>query len=194
MMTWEKEGFVVVKGAIPKEVCRLLSDQFKMFRDNLMLSDKDKFAHNDNQVVSSFAHYGFYGFEALLQGLIHDVAQEKTGLTLHPCYSYARIYYMGAEMAIHKDRPSCEISATCCIDTDGTDWPIGFVKRSGERVFLHQEPGDIVVYSGCELEHWRDAYEGKEQVQCFLHYVNADGPYTDHKFDKRQMLGMGPAR
>lgn len=193
-MSWEKEGFVVVKGAIPKEVCRLLADQFKMFRDNALLHNPDKLAFNDTQIPLSFSHYGFYGFEALLQGLIHDVAEAKTGLTLYPCYSYARVYYHGADMEIHKDRESCQISATCCIETDGTDWPIGFVKRNGKRVYISQKPGDIIVYSGCELEHWRDAYTGQEQVQTFLHYVDANGPYADFKFDKRPMLGMPSVR
>ena len=29
------------------------------------------------------------------------------------------------------------------------------------------------------------------QMQCFLHYVNAKGPYADHKYDKRPMMGIG---
>lgn len=191
-MTWEKEGYVVVKNAIPKEVCRLLSDQFKMFRDNALLISQDKFAFNDPQIPLSFSKYSFYGFEALLQGLIKDEVEKQTGLMVHPCYSYARIYYHDADMVIHTDRPSCEISATCCIDTDNIDWPIGFMTKDRRAIYISQEQGDIIIYSGCELQHWRDKYKGQEQVQAFLHYVRADGQYAEFKFDKRQMLGMPP--
>jgi len=191
-MTWATEGYVVVKGAIPKEVCRLLSDQFKMFRDNALLTSQNKFAFNDDQIPLSFSHYAFYAFEALLQGLIKDEVEKQTNISVFPSYSYARIYYHNADMAIHTDRPSCEISATCCIDTDGTDWPIGFMTRDRRAVYISQEPGDIIIYSGCELQHWRDKYKGQEQVQAFMHYVRQNGPYADFKFDKRQMLGMPP--
>ena len=49
----------------------------------------------------------------------------------------------------------------------------------------------MCVYSGCELEHWREPYEGTQQIQCFLHYVNSNGKYKDYKFDKRPMMGIG---
>jgi poly-D-alanine transfer protein DltD len=35
----------------------------------------------------------------------------------------------------------------------------------------------MCVYSGCELEHWREPYKGTQQIQCFLHYVNSNGQW-----------------
>jgi hypothetical protein len=49
----------------------------------------------------------------------------------------------------------------------------------------------MCVYSGCELEHWREPYQGNQQIQCFLHYVNSQGPHKNHKFDERPMMGIG---
>ena len=41
------------------------------------------------------------------------IMEKKTGLKLHPTYSYARIYKAGDIMLKrHKDRFSCEISTT----------------------------------------------------------------------------------
>ena len=51
--------------------------------------------------------------------------------------------------------------------------------------------GDMLIYSGCELEHWREPFEGNVCVQTFLHYNNANGQYAHtNRFDKRPMLGI----
>ena len=51
--------------------------------------------------------------------------------------------------------------------------------------------GDAVVFKGRELFHWREPYiEGAWQVQIFLHYVNADGPFKDLKYDGRERLQL----
>ena len=104
----------------------------------------------------------------------------------------------------HKDRFSCEISTT--MNLGGDDWPIYLEpnvkqardqmvrikhlgKAKGIRVDL--KPGDMLVYSGCELEHWREKFKGKECVQVFLHYNNRKTPGAkDNMFDKRPHLGL----
>ena len=49
--------------------------------------------------------------------------------------------------------------------------------------------GDAVVYKGCELYHWREKYiEGQWQAQVFLHYVDANGPHAQEKYDRRNKL------
>ena len=49
----------------------------------------------------------------------------------------------------------------------------------------------MLVYSGCELEHWREAFEGNVCVQTFLHYNDANGRFgKENIFDKRPMLGI----
>lgn len=54
--------------------------------------------------------------------------------------------------------------------------------------------GDAVLYRGCEVHHWRKKYkEGQWQAQVFLHYVDANGPHAEWKFDKRPGLNLpGP--
>jgi alkylated DNA repair dioxygenase AlkB len=111
------------------------------------------------------------------------------GLTLYPTFTYARIYYTGATLRSHIDRPSCEYSTTICIDS--TDiWDFYIKDRSGKENIFKLNPGDMCVYSGCELPHWRKPYEGQKQMQCFLHYVNSEGPYKNFKYDKRPMMGI----
>jgi hypothetical protein len=49
--------------------------------------------------------------------------------------------------------------------------------------------GDAIIYKGQEKVHWREPYkEGKWQAQVFLHYVDANGPNAEWKYDKRPKL------
>ena len=59
----------------------------------------------------------------------------------------------------------------------------------GTKVLL--DVGDMLVYSGCELEHWREPFEGNTCGQVFLHYNHVNGPFAEkNRFDKRPMLGL----
>jgi len=63
---------------------------------------------------------------------------------------------------------------------------------AGTKILL--EVGDMLVYSGCELEHWREPFEGDICGQVFLHYNNLNGPFAEkNKFDNRPMLGLPAA-
>ena len=54
---------------------------------------------------------------------------------------------------------------------------------------------DMLVYSGCELEHWREPFEGDVCGQVFLHYNHVNGPFAEkNRFDRRPMLGVPPIR
>ena len=49
----------------------------------------------------------------------------------------------------------------------------------------------MLVYSGCDLEHWREEFEGQDCVQVFLHYNNKEGKFpATNAFDGRAMLGL----
>ena len=118
--------------------------------------------------------------------------EKESGLKLTETYSYARIYKKGDELKRHKDRYSCEISTT--MNLGGDDWPI-FLEPSGktdkEGVEVNLKPGDMLMYQGCELEHWRKPFKGKDCGQVFLHYNNIDGKDAKkNKYDGRPMIGL----
>lgn len=140
--------------------------------------------------------------ETLLQR-VKPIMEKSTNLDLIETYSYARIYKKGDILHRHKDRPSCEISTT--LNLGGPTWPIylepdpskGGVQNgvyisggtAGVEVIL--APGDMLIYRGCDLEHWREAapYDGCTQV--FLHYNNAASPNAElNRFDRRPHLGL----
>ena len=163
---------------------------------------------NDPQVPNSYAKYSDRLMETLLVKTI-DVMQKKTGLKLVPTYSYTRLYRKGNILRRHKDRPSCEISTT--LNLGGDNWPI-FIDPTGSNNVIDEyknihkpgapkgvkvdlKPGDMLIYSGCELEHWREPFEGNLCGQVFLHYNHADGRFAkSNLYDKRPMLGIVKTR
>ena len=160
----------------------------------------------DKQIPNTYSCYSDMFMETLMMKVL-PIMQERTEMTLVPCYTYARIYKKGDILHRHKDRPSCEISTT--LHLGGDSWPI-FLDPTGANNILSGketttvvkpnapqgipvtlEIGDMLVYSGCELEHWREPFEGEHCAQVFLHYNNIDGPFgTQNKFDKRPLLGI----
>ena len=188
-MTFSKNGFEVVRNVIDQQSLDLLKTQFKMLRDVLFYTEnkKDPFAFNDTQTTQCFSVYGAYLFESLAV-ILQDKVSSVVNLDLDPTYTYARIYYNGSTLKPHIDRESCEYSTTVCIDATD-DWPFCIKSRSGETYEITLKPGDMCVYSGCDLEHWREEFEGDSVMQCFLHYVDSNGPNKEFKYDKRPMLG-----
>jgi len=184
--------YQVVRGAVPAEQLQHMDIEFELIRKLQYMqggqSEENKFMFGDSQVTNSFAFYSALCFEALslqLQPLMEEITDKK----LYPTYTYARIYYNGATMAIHKDRPSCQFSATVNISIDKEPWEIWFETLNGEKKAIKLWPGDLIVYKGDTLNHWRDAYEGQRQTQAFLHYVDKNGNYRDYKWDRRPYLG-----
>ena len=145
----------------------------------------------DAQVPNTYSHYSDLVMETLLQK-VRPVMEKHTGLKLSETYSYARIYKPGDVLARHKDRYSCEISTT--LNLGGDNWPIyldptGNKGQAGIKVNLN--PGDMLIYSGCDLEHWREEFTGKHCGQVFLHYNKVNSKMAkENEFDKRPFLGL----
>lgn len=140
---------------------------------------------------------GFYDRYAdpLMESLLlhlQPVLEQATGFSLLPTYSYLRIYETGAELSRHTDRPSCEISASLTIGCDATEpWPL-WLESNGQTRSITLQPGDMLLYKGRELPHWREQFAGRYWVQAFFHYVDAAGPLASYKFDGRTGIGILP--
>ena len=210
--------YQVIKKAISYELANFVFNYFLLKRDAVKFMYDNNITYdngmlgtwNDSQIPNTYSHYADNVMETLLVKVLPIMAQE-TGLELIPTYSYARVYKKGDILHRHKDRPSCEISTT--IHLGGHPWPI-FIDGTGADNILsgHEtttivkpnapagtkvilEVGDMLVYSGCELEHWREPLEGDMCAQVFLHYNHVNGPFSEkNRFDKRPMLGVPPLR
>jgi len=213
-MSFQKNNYVVIKKAVEPKVAEFVYNYFLMkrqvartFFDTRYISPytSEWGVWNDEQVPETYSHYGDIAMETLLLA-VQPVMEKQTKLKLVPTYAYARIYKKGDILHRHKDRFSCEISTT--LNLGGDPWPIyvekdpkkggivegqGYVSdyTKGTKVIL--EPGDMLVYRGNILEHWRDAFEGEDCGQVFLHYNNlATKGSEENIYDGRPHLGLPP--
>jgi len=187
---FKEKGYVHLKDFLHKDSCKELTKELKRLVDQ-------KKTIKDEQCPKSEAIHGTVTFDKLLEDLTPHFEQ-ASGLKLFPTYSYARFYNtQGEELKNHRDRPACEISATLTLDFEGDVWPIymGANEDKSNATEIKMEIGDAVMYRGCDIYHWREAYkEGKWQAQVFLHYVDQNGPHAEWKYDKRESLGMSKTR
>jgi hypothetical protein len=213
-MSFAQNKYQVIKKAVSYDLANFIYNYFLLKRDavhfmysnNLVAENGMLGTWKDQQVPNVYSHYADFVMETLLMKVM-PIMMKETGLNLIPTYSYARVYEKGSILKRHKDRPSCEISTTLnlggdpwaiYLDTTGSNNVIDEYKNimkpnapAGIRVDL--EPGDMLVYSGCELEHWREEFTGNICGQVFLHYNHVNGQFADSNlYDKRPLLGLPP--
>ena len=215
---FKQNKYQVIKQAISYDLANFCFNYLLLKRDaanfmysNNIIADTGMWGTwKDAQVPGVYSHYADPVMETLLMKVL-PVMKEQTGLDLIPTYSYTRVYTKGSILWRHKDRPSCEISTT--LNLGGEMWPI-YIDPTGQNNILKSqytnkgeecivkkgahpgnrvdlEPGDMLVYSGCELEHWRNEFIGDICAQVFLHYNHRNGPFAEkNKFDNRPLLGI----
>ena len=192
--------YKIIKQAISQELAEFVYSYFlnkrkvaRLFFDERYISPfaTEFGVWNDEQIPETYSHYADIAMETLLERL-KPLMEKESGLKLNETYSYARIYKKGDELKRHKDRYSCEVSTT--LNLGGDEWPIylepsGEEEKEGTKVILNQ--GDMLVYKGCDVEHWREAFEGENCGQVFLHYNDAsDEKAEQNKYDGRPCLGL----
>ena len=178
---------IIVKNAVSLEMCEFLSLEFSMMEKvcTTLYPDEDF----TDLCPNSFARYSPVMFEALSVKLL-PLIEKATSKKLAPTYSYARIYYTGSDLSVHKDRQSSEVTISICVEKDAVDWPL-FIKQDNDTVLeVLLDVGDLVIYSGRKNEHWREPFKGSRQVQCFLQYVDINGADACLKWDTRPCLGL----
>ena len=214
--SFDKNGYLYMQNIIdPKLLYCPLPDK----RGQLRYYDKgmNDFEHveQEEQVEGSLARYWYPPYRQI-HSLIRVKIEEAIGRKLYNTYYYDRFYLPGQELKKHTDRAACEISISIHISSNIKEhWPI-FIKtpdvvamnsksskqktfteieKKGDVVGVRLNPGDGVLYKGCERPHWRDRMPGTfemmkigaEQLyyhQIFFHYVLQDGIRAHHAWDK----------
>ena len=220
-MSFKTKKYQVIQGALSKELANFIFNYMMLQRDAVDFMMKNNKVNpvnpfigtrTDKQVPGCYTRYADWVMETLLMYMI-PIMKQRTGMELLPTYSYTRLYEKGNILWRHKDRPSCEISTT--LHLGGDEWPI-FLDPSGADFVIKEDTpygpagekvdikpgapkgvridlkvGDMLIYSGCDLEHWREPFQGRVCSQVFLHYNHANGPFAKtNLFDKRPMLGI----
>jgi len=206
-----KDNITIIRKAIEPKVAEFVYNYFLMKRQVHSIFSKYNYIskfnndwgyYSDPQAPNTYSHYADIAMETLLL-LCHNIMEKTTGLELTPTYSYARIYKKGDVLERHKDRFSCEISTTMFLG--GDKWPIfiepyknigtpseGYPGTTDNKgLSVDMDPGDMLVYKGNILEHWREKFEGNDCAQVFLHYNNKKTPGAEENmFDTREHLGL----
>ena len=213
-MSFKKNKYVVIRQAISKDLAAFVANYFSIKKQvydtcrqaryispyETLLGD---YEGADGQIPHTYNSYSDIAMETLMLKC-QPVMEKITGLKLIPAYTFARIYKNGDVLKRHKDRFSCEISTT--MNLGGDPWALYLspnenvgipdgkkitVVSKAKGIKVDLKPGDMLVYSGCELEHWRNKFKGKECIQVFLHYNNSKTPGAkENIFDKRPHLGL----
>ena len=208
---FKKDKYCIIKKGVNPAVTGFCHEYLRLKREVVATFFRERFISpyekiwgiwNDPQTPETYACYSDIAMETLLAACL-PLIEHVTNKKLYPTYSYTRLYKKGDILERHKDRFSCEISAT--LNLGGDPWPI-FLEpnpRSGkdkEGVYIPGttkglkivlNSGDLLIYKGESLEHWREPFEGKECGQVFLHYNNQKTKNAEiNKFDTRQHLGL----
>ena len=203
-MSYKTNKYQVIRGVISEELADVclrylaISHNADAYLINKNITNENNVLignFKDAQVPNSYAKYADRLTESLLIQTI-PLMEKETGLKLIPTYSYCRLYKKGNVLNRHKDRPSCEISTT--LNLGGDEWSIYLsssskdnISNSPKEIKIDLKKGDMLIYKGCELEHWREVFEGNVCGQVFLHYNQADGEFDkSNLYDKRPMLGV----
>lgn len=186
-MSFKKNNFLIVKKAVPKIVADVAFHYLLLKREVYYTCKKKGLnlkhfgTKGDPMILNTYCHYSDILMETLLIELI-PILKQKTKINVIPTYSYCRLYKKGDELKKHKDRPSCLISTT--LNLGGDSWPIYLEPN----IKINLNVGDMLIYNGCKLEHWREPFKGDTCAQVFLHYNDAKD--NTNLYDKRPMLGL----
>lgn len=204
---FQKNKFVVIRNFLPPEMADIFYNYSKTVVQSIdykkIVSPLKHHEHwdggfGDTQVPNTFFRYGDPLMDTLMMMSLNKM-EHFTGLTLVPNYTYWRFYQKGDDLKRHTDRGSCEISATLCLGYDVSnvdkeiypdyDWPMFVADNDKNEIPVHMKPGDLILYKGIEVEHWREKFIGLNHAQVFIHYNDANGPVRNF-LDGRHIVGI----
>jgi len=201
--TWKlmKEGYVVLRNFIPKDIIDMTLDSWKRMELDPEMSkhlelEEDIITQSPEDTLRK--SNGMYNspFGVALHRWLWENLKHVIDIDLQETYSYTRKYHRGAYLKAHADRPSCELSATICLDyntDDNSPWTIwvdntsDYINRPSE-IFeetqgipinerktakqIKLEVGDVLMYQGPNVAHWRERLLGEESYHIFCHFYD----------------------
>jgi hypothetical protein len=184
----DKQDYIIIKRAFSSEMCELFAGYA-----NLKARVKPNVWNNADPLQNIHREYGDALMETCLAQLTPWV-EHAVGLELWPTLSFYYVYRTGNRLSVHTDRSSCQIVAGLCIGADDAykklhgAWPLWF-NFKGRKEAVSIDYGDLVIFRGHEIEHWREVFSGEWFVSAIFGFVEKNGPYAFQKYDQRKMLG-----
>ena len=191
---FDENGYLILKNlSNPEDLYHPVPEEKGQYR--YWDKNPEHFNHQpvEGQVEGSTSRYWHPQYREIHSG-IRLKLEEVIGRKLYNTYYYDRFYFPGQELIKHVDRNACEISISVHVGTNlkGEDakWPFWIKTPSGEERSVSLEPGDGLLYKGCERPHWRDPMPGvrKRDIIPFLKKTN---PYYYHQIFFHYVLQDG---
>jgi len=184
----KKHGYFIERNFIRREATELLClYSFKSVEDRISQpGSSDGVEHRLTWNIKSPGHSAF---DPILS-MMTDKMIQLCEVELIPSYYYARIYLKGADMNGHVDRPACQYSCTVNLG-QSEQYPIYILdKHTDKYTEALLEPGDALIYMGCEQRHFRKIFYGDWYSQLFLHWVDETRPecFWDTKPSMEELL------
>ena len=196
-----KDRYVVLRNVIPKEIITFALDTWKTIEaypeSQAVIFDEEKEPIPESPESSYHTSRGGHTtpMGVAMHRWLHKELQKRIDMGLHQTYSYTRKYERGAYLRAHTDRPACEVSATLCLgyqSDDGKPWKIWLdntknwvdigtdfnatqgipIRRRKNAICVDLEVGDLLLYQGPNVVHWRDTFIGDYSYHMFLHYFS----------------------
>ena len=210
--SFDKNGFLVLQNLYdPQELFHPVPKIRGQLNYRSKKLDDVEYIEEESQVEGSLARYWHPQYRKIHSDIRLKI-EKQIGRKLYNTYYYDRFYFPGQELKKHTDRPACEISISVHISTNLEEYWQIFIKtpyvfaesqectkvkkliNTGDIVAVNLNPGDGVLYKGCERPHWRDKMPGTFEMmsggeelyyhQIFFHYVLQDGIRAHHAWDK----------
>jgi hypothetical protein len=168
-----RRGFAVIPGAVRDRPLAALQEYYAAI------------------VAEGFARYGGEGGEPHRWVLHNDPAARRlqssftalvssvAGERLKPSFAYLLTYLEGASLDAHRDREQCAVTAVLQVDFDprpsgASPWPLHF-RRDGRVDSAHLAIGDLIVFRGADVEHYRDTFTcGRSSTNLAFCFVPID--------------------
>jgi hypothetical protein len=183
--SWIKPGYAVVKNVLNNEELEALVSEFKSLECRCKIVNDQSSRYMENK----FLYYGYRTFERKLVEFIPKI-EEIVKVKLTPTYSFGIIYHNNSLFERHIDRPCCEYTATICLKYDTMPWILWLEPPGYPPIPISLNNGDMLIFNGNEIPHWREKYNYSEHIQLLLHYVEKDGKYEKYKYDERRKLNL----
>ena len=196
---YRDDGYVLLKDLFPPVVLQAFRSRIQ--QDLNFHGSRDYVRGNSLLTKPAIEVYSleYPPMASFLWGLTPRVTQ-VAGRELMPSYAYFRIYQKDDVCRVHSDRPACEHSLSLTVELgDNIPWALSLEKRHldqplaaidsdfGDEPYnaIPMSAGDAVMYRGVNHRHGRlDPNPNSWSAHMFLHWVDANGPYAGHAFDR----------
>lgn len=184
--SFTKKGFAVIRNGISPEMANVFANYaiLQARSPDYYTIDGDR---NKAFDVTRSRYADALGETFLLR--LQPRLEAVVGEPLLPTYSYVRVYTRHSTLDGHVDREESEIAASMALACKADEPWLLHLQAYDKAHALDLAPGDLVIYEGMKIPHWREEFKGEFCIQVIFSYVRANGEFAGLRYDGREEIG-----